>query len=84
MTEQEVRTAVVHVLGTIAPEMDVSGLDPAEDFRDQLDIDSMDFLNFAIGLEAELGVTVPERDYPKLSSLNGCVAYLGSKTPVRP
>ena len=45
-------------------------------FRDQVDIDSMDFLNFAIALDEELGVAVPEKDYPKLASLDGCADYV--------
>jgi acyl carrier protein len=57
-------------------------LDPAADFRDQLDIDSMDFLTFVITLHESTGIEIPERDYPKLSSLDRCVAYLGSRIPV--
>ncbi len=83
MTENDIRTAVISVLGRIAPEVDFTGLDASADFREQLDIDSMDFLNFAIGLEAELGVSVPERDYPKLSSLTGCLTYLLAKAGAR-
>jgi acyl carrier protein len=47
-------------------------------FRDQLDIDSMDFLNFVIAVHEALHVEIPEADYPKLITLNGCVAYLVS------
>lgn len=46
--------------------------------RDQPDIDSMDFLNFVIGLHKELKVEIPEADYPKLATLDGCVNYLAS------
>jgi acyl carrier protein len=46
--------------------------------REQLDIDSMDFLNFVIALHKELGVGLPEKDYPKLATLDGCVDYLAS------
>jgi len=45
-------------------------------FRDQLDIDSVDFLNFVLALEQRLGRTIPQLDYPRLSTLDGCVAYL--------
>lgn len=44
--------------------------------RDQLNVDSTDFLNFVIGLHKELKVEIPEADYPELATLNGCVAYL--------
>jgi acyl carrier protein len=76
MTENEIRETVLRVLGGIAPEADPATLKPDVSFRDQLDIDSMDFLNFAIGLHEELGVEIPEADYPKLQTLDGCVEYL--------
>ena len=76
MTEDEIRAAVLRILGEIAPEADVSRLDPAVSFRDQLDIDSMDFLNFVIALDGQLHVAIPEADYPKFITLDGCVSYL--------
>jgi acyl carrier protein len=62
----------------IAPEADAEQLRPDVSFREQLDIDSMDFLNFVIALHEELHIEIPEKDYPKLSSLRGCVDYLVS------
>ena len=79
MTEDEIRTAVVEQLVSVAPDIDAGDIDPAASFRDQFDIDSMDFLNFVITLHERLGVDIPEIDYPKLSSLDGCVAYLAGK-----
>lgn len=78
MTEAEVRERILLVLGNIAPEADLSKLDSNARIRDQLDIDSMDFLNFVIGLHEDLRVDIPERDYGSLGSLNGCVRYLMS------
>ena len=49
------------------------------DFRDQLDLDSMDLLNFVIGVDEELGVDIPESDYPRLDTLDGFVAYLAER-----
>jgi acyl carrier protein len=72
---------VIQVLGEIAPEADLDQLDPNTSFRDQIDIDSMDFLNFVIALHKKLGVDIPETDYPKLSTLAGAVAYLQQKSP---
>jgi acyl carrier protein len=63
----------------IAPEVDVAALDAARDLRDQIDIDSRDFLNFVIGLHKELGVDNPDADVAKLATLNGCVTYLSAK-----
>jgi acyl carrier protein len=74
------RNAVLRVLGKIAPEADLNAIDPGVSLRDQLDIDSVDFLNFVIGLHKELGVEIPDADVSKLSSLNGCVNYLVSRS----
>ena len=79
MTRGEIREAVLAVLGEIAPEADLAGLAPDVDFRDQLEIDSMDLLNFAIGVHERTGVEIPEADYPRLSSLDACIAYLAVK-----
>lgn len=79
MTDDTLQQTVLRVLGTVAPEAELDGIDPDASFRDQLDIDSMDFLNFVIALHEELGVDIPETDYPKLSSLGGAVDYLQAK-----
>jgi acyl carrier protein len=76
VNESELRSIVVGVLSGIAPELDPSSLRPDVSFRDQLDIDSMDFLNFAIGLHERLGVDIPEADYGMLDTLDGAVGYL--------
>ncbi len=79
MTKVEIKNSVLRILGGIAPEADLTLIKPQVSFREQLDIDSMDFLNFAIGLSKELGVEVPEADYPKVASLDGCVEYVMEK-----
>jgi acyl carrier protein len=76
VTEQDLEATVIDTLLTIAPEVSRDGLDPNLSFRDQFDMDSVDFLNFVLTLEQKTGVKVPELDYPKLSTLAGCVAYL--------
>jgi acyl carrier protein len=73
---ETLRTTVLEALTAVAPDVDPSVLDPALAFRDQFDFDSMDHLNFVIGLHRALGVDVPETDYPQLGSLDGCVRYL--------
>jgi len=82
MNETEIRTVVQEALGNIAPEMDLQKLDPAADLREALDIDSMDFLNFVVAVHRRIGIDIPERDYPKLLTLDGAVRYLKEK--VRP
>jgi acyl carrier protein len=79
MTREEIRAAVVAALTAVAPEIDPSRLQPDEPFREAYDLDSMDFLNFVIGVHTRLGVDVPEADYGKLTTLNGAVAYLASR-----
>ena len=68
----------LRALGEIAPEADLASLKPDVSFRDQLDIDSMDFLNFVIALHEALQVDIPEADYPKFDTLDGCVRYVTS------
>jgi len=76
----KMREIVLRVLGNIAPEVDLASLDPDGNLRDQMDVDSVDFLNFAIGLHNELGIEIPDNDVPKLLTLNGCVSYLVART----
>jgi len=76
VTKDELRAAVLQSLGEIAPEADPAGIKPDLAFRDQLDLDSMDFLNFVVALHERLGVDIPEADYPRLATLDGCVEYL--------
>jgi len=81
MTREEIRAVVLRALGQIAPEADLSQLKPHLRIRDQLDIDSMDALNFFIGLHKELQVEIPETDYAKLTTLDNCVDYLAARRP---
>lgn len=82
MTIDGVRATVLSVLGEIAPEADLGGVRGDVPLRDQLDLDSMDVLNFVVGLHAALGVDIPERDYGRLTTLDACVTYLEErKTP---
>jgi acyl carrier protein len=76
LTPDMIRSTALRILGEIAPEADLSALNPAVSFRDQLDIDSMDFLNFVIALHETLHIDIPEADYPRLTSLDECVRYL--------
>jgi acyl carrier protein len=82
MTTAEIRDTVLRILGEIAPEADPATIAPDVDFRDQLDLDSMDQLNFVIGVDEELGVDIPESDYPRLGTLDGFVAYLADRLGV--
>jgi acyl carrier protein len=76
MTKDVLQATVLRLLSDIAPEADLTSLNPTLSLRDQLDIDSMDFLNFVIALDKELHVAVPETEYAKIATLADCVAYL--------
>lgn len=76
MKASDIRQLAADVLAGIAPEADLSGVGDGEDLREALDLDSMDFLNFIIGLSQGSGVAIPEADYPRLFTLQGLVAYL--------
>ena len=78
LNDADIRAAVLRALRQIAPEVDPGTLRPAVSLRDQVDLDSMDFLNFVIGIAQSLGVQIPEADYPQLATLDGCVAYLAA------
>jgi len=66
-------------LSNIAPEADLTTVDPVADLREALDIDSMDFLNFVTAIHQRLGIDIPELDYPKLVTLDSMIAYLKEK-----
>ncbi|HYW91755.1 MAG TPA: phosphopantetheine-binding protein [Gammaproteobacteria bacterium] len=83
MNQESLRKLVLDTLGHIAPDADPAALDPAVNIRDQIDFDSMDFYNFAVALHEKLGVEIPESDYPRLSSIDGCVRYLQDKADSR-
>ena len=79
MTEDHIKKMALEIIGKIAPEADIENLDPADRLRNQFDFDSVDFMNFAVALQTQLNVAIPEEDYPQLATLNGCIAYLKSK-----
>ena len=75
-TEQELHALVISVLTEVAPDIDPVAIDPDADLVEQLDIDSMDFLNVVVAINERTGIEIPERDYPKLSTLHDAVSYL--------
>ena len=81
MTKDEIKAAVLEALKAVAPEVEEASLDPDENLREQLDVDSMDFLNFIIGLHEALKIDIPEADYAKLSTLNSAIDYVAAHAP---
>ena len=80
MTPSDLKDIVVRALTGVAPEIDPAAIGPGVSFRDQLDLDSMDFLNFVLALHDRLHLDIPETDYPQLSTLDGAVSYLAART----
>jgi acyl carrier protein len=76
MTRDEITEKVVAALRRVAPEVDPQTLHGDVPFRDQVDLDSMDFLNFMIAIHREAGLEVPEADYPQLANLSSAVEYV--------
>jgi acyl carrier protein len=76
MTGTEIREEVLDILESIAPDEDLSQLDDAKNFREQLELDSMDFLDIVMELRKRHRVQIPEDDYVNLASMNSTVAYL--------
>jgi len=73
---EQLSAVILETLVAVAPDVDPGTLDPDVAFRDQFEIDSVDFLNFVMALEKKLGRRIPETDFPKLSSLKGSLDYL--------
>ena len=84
MTADEIVIAIKDIISTIAPDEDVTNLNNGERLRDQIDLDSMDFLDIVMELRKLYGVQVPEEDYKELATLDGCVAYLHPKLEDKP
>ena len=79
MTNEDIALAIKDIIATIAPDEDLTDLKPDERLRDQIELDSMDFLDIVMELRKRYGVQVPEEDYKELATLDGCVAYLAPK-----
>lgn len=76
MTDAEARNLLLAALSEIAPEAEGTALEGSVEFVEQLDIDSMDFLNLVTAVSERTGLAIPERDYAKLRTLDDAVAYL--------
>ena len=76
MEATAVGPAILDIISTIAPDEDLSDIKPDVRLRDQIDLDSMDFLDIVMELRKRYGVEVPEEDYPKLATLDSCQEYL--------
>jgi acyl carrier protein len=78
-THEQIRQALIDSILAVAPEADFDSVRPDRPVRDQIDIDSFDFLTVLENLHEKLGVNVPEADYGKMITLDGSVAYLAQR-----
>ncbi len=81
--DTDIRDGVVSALTAIAPEVDPAGIDDDEPLRDQVDLDSMDWLSFLRRLHSRYGVDIPESDYQHLRTLRDVVTYVGTRVKVQ-
>lgn len=79
MTNEEIREEIIDILKDIAPDEEMDDLDDEKSFRDQLELDSMDFLDIVMELRKRHRVQIPEEDYSHLASMATTVAYLEPK-----
>ena len=76
MTRDEVRQAIVDILGDIVPDEDMGSIKDDVTLREQMDLDSMDFLDIVMELRKRFNIEVPESDYQELVSMSSCIQYL--------
>ena len=76
MTVEEIKNVVLDIIQDIDDEADLENLKPDEALRDQLDLDSMDFLDIVMELRKRYKIQIPEADYPELATLDSCINYL--------
>ena len=76
MTRDNIKLSLAKIIGQVAPDADLSIVESDEDLREQLDIDSMDFLNIMVGIKDTLGIDVPEDDYSQIETLDALLSYL--------
>lgn len=80
MTAAELRNVIIEELCRIAPEVEPAALKGGALLRDQVDLDSIDWLNFLIALHKRLGVDIPEADYARLVSIDTLIDYLAQRS----
>jgi acyl carrier protein len=79
VNRDELRAAIVATLQGIAPELEAGELQPDRLLREQVDLDSMDWLNFLVAVHERFGVDIPEADYARLATLDAIVDYVRAK-----
>ena len=83
MTREQIGQAIITIITDVVPDQDCSSLNAEKPLREQLELDSMDFLDIVMELRKRYGVEVPEAEYPKLATLKSCIDYLEPKLASR-
>ena len=76
MTPTEIRDVIIDILSDISPDEDLTQLQDDVPFREQLELDSMDFLDIVMELRKRYRVQIPEEDYEQLASMESTTRYL--------
>lgn len=76
MTATGIQQAILEIIQDILPDEDLNGLEPDKTFREQINLDSMDFLDIVMELRKRYSIEVPEKDYPNLATMNSAIGYL--------
>ena len=79
MTREEIKDVILEIIADIDEEADFASLDADAPLRDQLELDSMDFLDIVMELRKRYKLQIPEEEYPQLATLTSCGNYLGPK-----
>jgi acyl carrier protein len=81
VTHDAAEQVVREVLAQIAPEADFDAIDRSAQLQDELDLDSINFIDLMAGIHERTGLDIPERDYPLVATFDGCVSYLCGHSP---
>jgi acyl carrier protein len=76
MAPGDIRRVILNILERIAPDEDLSNLEDSRPFREQMELDSMDFLDIVMELRKQYRIQIPEADYPQLATMDSTVTYL--------
>jgi acyl carrier protein len=82
LTTHEATEVIYRVLAEIAPEVDPSEIDTSLDLTEQLDLDSMDYLHWLVGINAATGIEIPDRDASEFLTIDGASKYLADKSAI--
>ncbi len=84
MGDQRIKNIILEIISVVAPDAEITDVKADVRLRDQLDLDSMDFLDIVMELRKRYKIEIPKEEYPELATLDSCAAYLGPKLAAVP